>query len=192
MYSLVPLHNVRAELNKINSWFTSDLQEYSFLPVPTHESQFTKPNVSQGPFNRFYVLFIVRLWQLHKANRHLHKMSGHLSSFCTSSNVLANLDRADAPLSAVKNRYSSRHKCALQRLNRIYYIQIRYPQHSITKCTAINRMPISATTHPFWWGAKTSGQQAKWCSQESRSPCPSSPASSSPPTPPPAMHSFFH
>lgn len=49
-YILVPPQHIKAELKKMKSWFTSDLDGYSFLSVLTHESQFTKSNVSQGPF----------------------------------------------------------------------------------------------------------------------------------------------
>jgi hypothetical protein len=34
------------ELNKMYSWFTPDLSEYSLLSVPIHESQFTKAQMS--------------------------------------------------------------------------------------------------------------------------------------------------
>lgn len=86
-------------------------------------------------------------------------MCWHFGSFWLSFNVLSSLGSTDIPLSAVKNRYAQQYKCVFQPIRWIYYVQILYPQYTIIKCSAINRRPISATTHPIWLGAKLPGSK---------------------------------
>ena len=52
-----PPPNIKAELNQMNSGFISDLQEYSFLSVPT--LRYIHKGSSQRTLHTFYVLFIV-------------------------------------------------------------------------------------------------------------------------------------
>lgn len=130
-YFLVPFCNIKEDLNRRNSWFTSDLED---LSVPTHENHFINPNVSQGPFNRFYVLFVVPTWQLHKPETS-PKTGGHFSSFWTSFNVLSSLDNADIPVSAVKKIHIATQVCTSASTVNMLHTNIVFPlQHCKVQC----------------------------------------------------------